>query len=393
MRILKYLWIVFILISFGIAFAQERKELELKWKADPASQSYRVEFSNTSDFQIVLRTVSVNDRTIRFFPESNERYIRVVGIGRKESRGEPSEAILIDSLKPFVKLERKAPPQDKAIILSPTQNEKIVLDNPSSGKNGVKVFFRVNEGEWKEYQGTISGLQEGKNDVEFYSETASGVKETTRLMEVVQDTKRPEIRVEIGKGFKLESVYVTRKDQTLKVEIADAVSGVADSEFYFLQNGRKTQVNPISQNKNDYTFILPDSIEDGSFGIDVKAKDQAGNKTEESFFGILDSNPPICRISPRLSTGELFPIGTEIQIQCEDLISGVRSIQFSQNGGEFRNYAEGLVLDAGKHSFEFRVTDKVGNSSLIKAQYTILNPTLESKVKIKTQTPSSATTK
>ncbi|RHX94111.1 hypothetical protein DLM76_14215 [Leptospira yasudae] len=376
-----------VLLWIGTIGAQDRKEFELRWKADSASQSYRVEFSDTSDFRVIQRTLTTNERQIRFFPEGNERYIRVVGIGRKESRGEPSDAISIDSLRPFVKLERKAPAQDnKAIILSPTQNEKIVLDNPSAGRNGVKVFFRVNEGEWKEYQGTISGLQEGKNDVEFYSETASGVKELTKLMEVVQDTKKPEVKVEIGKGWKLESVYVTRRDQLLQVEIIDAVSGVADAEFYFFQNGKKFPVNPISQEKNFYRFQIPNSIEDGSFGIDVKAKDFAGNSTEENFYGILDSNPPICRVSPHIGAGELFPIGTEIQIQCEDLISGMRSIQFSVNGSEYRNYAEGLVLEAGKHNFDFRVSDKVGNVANVKAQYTILSPTLESKIKIKQQT-------
>ncbi|MCG6193512.1 hypothetical protein LFX25_09695 [Leptospira sp. FAT2] len=378
---------VLVLLWIGTVGAQDRKELELRWKADSAAQSYRIEFSDTSDFRVIQRTLTTNERQIRFFPEGNERYIRVLGIGRKESRGEPSDAISIDSLRPFVKLERKTPPQNnKAIILSPTQNEKIVLDNPSAGRNGVKVFFRVNEGEWKEYQGTIFGLQEGKNDVEFYSETASGVKELTKLMEVVQDTKKPEVKVEIGKGWKLESVYVTRRDQLLQVEIVDAVSGVADAEFYFFQNGKKFPVNPISQEKNFYRFQIPNSIEDGSFGIDVKARDLAGNSTEENFYGILDSNPPICRVSPPIGAGELFPIGTEIQIQCEDLISGMRSIQFSVNGSEYRNYAEGLALEAGKHNFDFRVSDKVGNVANVKAQYTILSPTLESKVKIKPQT-------
>ncbi|WP_165783903.1 hypothetical protein, partial [Leptospira ellisii] len=87
-------------------------------------------------------------RQVRFSPEKNERYIRIIGIGKQNSRGEPSEPISLDSLKPFVRVERKPTPNDKAIILSPAKNERIVLDNPSGGQNGIRVFFRVNEGEW-----------------------------------------------------------------------------------------------------------------------------------------------------------------------------------------------------------------------------------------------------
>ncbi|AOP34187.1 hypothetical protein A0128_10215 [Leptospira tipperaryensis] len=382
MNVVKILWIGILFLFIESAFAQEKKELELSWKTDPSSESYNVEFSDSSDFKIILRSLNVKEKKVQFFPEANERYVRVVGIGRMQSKGEPSDSILIDSLRPFVRMERKAPPMTKAIILSPTQNEKLVLDNPSAGKNGVKVFFRVNEGEWKEYQGTISGLQEGKNDVEFFSETASGVKEMTRLMEVVQDTRRPEIRAEIGKGVRLESVPITRKDQSLQVEVVDLVSGVAETEFFFLQNGKKIPVNPSSQEKNLYRFQIPQSLEDGSFGIQIQAKDFAGNKTEETIFGILDASPPICQLSPQAAYGNLLPIQSEIQIQCEDLISGMRSIQFQQNGNKFQNYAEGLVLGPGKHNFEFRVMDKVGNLLNIKTEYTVLNPTLKSNVKI-----------
>ncbi|MBM9502231.1 hypothetical protein JWG44_18405 [Leptospira sp. 201903071] len=382
MSFVRIFWIVLLFLHIGNVNAQDKKEFELSWKSDPAAQSYDVEFSDSSDFKIILRTLNVKEKRILFYQEANERYVRVIGIGRMSSKGEPSDSILIDSLRPFVRLERKTPPNTNAILLSPTQNEKLVLDNPSVGRNGVRVFFRVNEGEWKEYQGSISGLQEGKNDVEFYSETASGVKERTRLMEVVQDTRKPQIRAEIGKGFRLESIPVTRKDQSLQVEVVDLVSGVAETEFFFLQNGRKIPVNPNSQERNTYKFQIPESLEDGSFGIQIRAKDFAGNQAEETIFGILDSSPPICRVSPQPISGNLLPVQSEIQIQCEDLISGTRSIQFQQNGNEFRNYAEGLVLNPGKHSFEFKVTDKVGNSLNIKTEYTVLTPTLKSNVKI-----------
>lgn len=380
MNPVKSLWVGILLLITGILFAQDQKEFELSWKADPSSESYNVEFSDSSDFKIILRSLNVKERRIRFFPEANERYVRVVGMGRMQSKGEPSDSISIDSLRPFVPAEKKVPPMTKAIILSPTQNEKLVLDNPSAGRNGIKVFFRVNEGEWKEYQGAISGLQEGKNDVEFYSETASGVKEMTRLMEVVQDTRKPEIRTEIGKGFRLESIPVTRKDQSLQVEVMDLVSGVSETEFFFLQNGKKIPVNPNSQEKNFYRFQIPQGLEDGSFGIQIRAKDFAGNQAEETIFGILDSSPPICRMNPQPTLGNLLPVQSEIQIQCEDLISGMRSIVFQQNGNEFRNYAEGLFLGPGKHNFEFRATDKVGNSLILKTEYTVLNPTLRSNV-------------
>lgn len=380
MNLVKIFWVGILILITGILFAQDQKEFELSWKADPSSESYNVEFSDSSDFKIVLRSISVKDRRVRFFPEANERYVRVVGLGRMQSKGEPSDSISIDSLRPFVRAEKKAPPITQAIILSPTQNEKLVLDNPSTGRNGVKVFFRINEGEWREYQGVISGLQEGKNDVEFYSETASGAKETTRLMEVVQDTRKPEIRADIGKGFRLESIPVTRKDESLQIEVMDLVSGVAETEFFFLQNGKKIPVNPNVQEKNLYRFQSPQSLEDGSFGIQVRAKDFAGNQAEETIFGIIDASPPVCRMNPQPNFGNLLPVQSEIQIQCEDLISGMRSIVFQQNGNEFRNYAEGLFLGPGKHNFEFRATDKVGNSLILKTEYTVLNPTLKSNV-------------
>lgn len=365
----------------GLSFAQEQKELQLKWKADSASESYRIELSDSSDFKEVLRSFTVGERQVRFSPEKNERYIRIIGIGKQNSRGEPSEPISLDSLKPFVRVERKPTPNDKAIILSPAKNERIVLDNPSGGQNGIRVFFRVNEGEWREYQGSIYGLQEGKNNVEFYSETASGVKETTRLMEVVQDTMRPEIRARIGKGIRLESIPITRRDQFLILEISDLVSGVFDAEFYFLQNGKKVPVRPASQEKNEYRFTIPDFLEDGSFAIHAWAKDQAGNSGEDTFFGILDSSPPFCRITPQ--PNRLLPLNSEVQIQCEDLISGMKSIDLRQNGGEFRAYAEGMILEPGKHRLEFRITDQAGNSSVLSSEFNVLNPSMESKIRVR----------
>lgn len=258
-----------------------------------------------------------------------------------------------------------------------------MLDNPSVGQNGIRVFFRVNEGEWREYRDTIYGLQEGKNKVEFYSETASGVKETVRFMEVVQDTMRPQIRARIGKGIRLESVPITRKDQFLILEISDPVSGVLETEFYFLQNGKKIPIQPSFREKDEYQFSIPDFLEDGSFAIQVWAKDQAGNFGEETFFGILDSSAPLCRITPRPEKERLLPLHSEVQIQCEDSISGIKSIDVRRNGEEFRPYAEGLILEPGNHRLEFRVTDVVGNVSSFSAEFNVLLPTLESKIRVR----------
>ncbi|WP_279306101.1 hypothetical protein [Leptospira ellisii] len=40
-------------------------------------------------------------------------------------------------------------------------------------------------------------------------------------------------------------------------------------------------------------------------------------------------------------------------------------------------------MEPGKHRLEFRITDQAGNSSVLSSEFNVLNPSMESKIRVR----------
>ena len=95
-----------------------------------------------------------------------------------------------------------------------TAEIEISTDNPD-----VTIKYQVNDGEWKEYEGPITGLENGdKVDIKLTNGDEEGEEKTIEI----KDTKAPEVEVSIEEK--------SASEITVKVEATDEESGIGGNE-------------------------------------------------------------------------------------------------------------------------------------------------------------------
>lgn len=111
----------------------------------------------------------------------------------------------------------------------------------------------------------------------------------------------------------------------------------------------------------------------GEHTVKYRATDKAGNVSEEKSAAFSVVEPPTDDTTPPEVTakaeGEQTPDGeyitmATVALTATDDSSGVATVEYAVNGGEFTPYTEPFMVHAvGEHTVAYRATDNAGNSS------------------------------
>ncbi|MBD8063309.1 OmpL47-type beta-barrel domain-containing protein [Oceanitalea stevensii] len=193
------------------------------------------------------------------------------------------------------------------------------------------------------------------------------------------DTTAPTVTADVTGEQDDDGAYVGSATVTLGATDEDGGSGV-DTVEYSLDGGAYAA----------YSAPLQVS-EPGAHTVDYRASDVAGNTAEGSVsFTVVepDVEPEPDTTAPTVTaevTGEQDDDGAyvgsatvTVAATDEEGGSGVDTIEYSLDGGEYAAYTEALTVSApGEHTVDYRATDVAGNTAEGSVTFTVVEPDVE----------------
>ncbi|WP_339147997.1 MULTISPECIES: S8 family serine peptidase [unclassified Sutcliffiella] len=163
---------------------------------------------------------------------------------------------------------------------------KVNLHATDADSEIVSTQYRVNDGEWKSYNGPFTLQEEGENKVEYRSEDAAGNVEGTKTVVVKIDKTAPKLSVKVDKeklfppNNKLETIKAT-------LDYSDAHSGIASVTLKSItinEQAPEADIQGASFGTEDTEFQVRASRNGNGKGrvytITYLATDNAGNTVE-----------------------------------------------------------------------------------------------------------------
>jgi hypothetical protein len=163
---------------------------------------------------------------------------------------------------------------------------KVNLHATDADSEIVSTQYRVNDGEWKSYNGPFTLQEEGENKVEYRSEDAAGNVEGTKTVVVKIDKTAPKLSVKVDKeklfppNNKLETIKAT-------LDYSDAHSGIASVTLESItinEQAPEADIQGASFGTEDTEFQVRASRNGNGKGrvytITYLATDNAGNTVE-----------------------------------------------------------------------------------------------------------------
>ena len=234
--------------------------------------------------------------------------------------------------------------------------------DPLSGVASIE--YTLDSGNWTP-AGSLT-LNEGDHTVQARSTDKAGNVSPVTTRNIKVDTTPPSLASSISGTSGNGGWYVS--DLTVTSNATDAISGIALVENRV--DGGDWSVGSSATLSSD-----------GLHSIDFRATDFAGLQSTTSASVKVDKAAPSIALTPSGTLGGSgwYTNFTSVAISALDPLSGVASIEYSLDGG---NWVSGssLALGDGIHTVQARAADKAGN----------LSPATTTNIKIDTTTPSLA---
>ncbi len=277
------------------------------------------------------------------------------------TNAEPFKAItvIVDNTPPVTSFtagdHKYADADGKLYVTSASTFTLAATDNLS----GVATTeYRIDNGAWTAYTPfTIAG--EGTHTIDYYSKDNLSNTETLKFLTVIVDNTVPisAIAVDSPQHRSEGKLYISG-ETGITITATDAASGVANIE-YSVDGG---QWNLYS------AFTLSSYIED-SHSIRYRSIDNVSNiEDSRELVVILDKTPPSTTISASdpLIDGVINTVSpsTFFTLSAADTLSGVRSIAYRVNNGEWQGYTGSFSLadrGAGQYTIAYKAMDNVLN--------------------------------
>lgn len=257
-----------------------------------------------------------------------------------------------------------APPVDSIIyndgkVDYATSSAKFSIASKDTISEVKSILFKVDKGDFIEYQKSLSIPEEGPHTIYYYSIDNVGNQSTTIAYPVVIDNTPPD--VSLSPDFKLYSannkLYAPLAAK-FSIVASDALSGVKSIEYTLGASKYQPYKTPITIGKA------------GDETIKFKATDFVGNTAVEktlSFF--VDNVKPMVKIIPsgsfyQKNNRNYAPKSFQYTIEASDTESGIARILVSLDGGEFVVYESPISFETeGDHTIVAKAIDNVGNTS------------------------------
>ncbi len=289
------------------------------------------------------------------------KYYAVDNVGNAETPNTVN--IFIDISAPETNLEISGDRHENII----SGRSKLMLKADDRGIGIDKIFFKLDENDWKNYQSPLAAalMEQGEHTLMYYSIDLKGNREKEKSFSFYVD-KTPPVMVQelIGKSFIAGGrEYASGRNQ-IKITTFDNKAGVRD--VYYSVNNR-----PFV--KYEGPFYLSDI--QGSLYLKAYATDNVGNRTESFEKAESVTIPYIDLAGPSLAysfNGPVFKMRdtifvcerTTVSLKGSDNESGLNRIEYSIDDAKPELYTSPFSFKSqGKHIVKIAGFDNVDNLS------------------------------
>jgi plastocyanin len=242
----------------------------------------------------------------------------------------------------------------------------VSLSATDEGGSGVDTIeYQLDDTGWQEYSEPVQVTEVGDHMVQYRATDGAGNTSDvgSEAFAVVeddgQDTTPPEVEVMLHGETNADGAYLGSAEVMLQA--TDDESGVDSIEYRLDDGGWQAYAEPFTVD------------EIGDHVVDARATDAAGNVSDvvEKPFTVVqapgdDTTPP--EVSATVlgeQDADWNYIGSAaVEISASDDGSGVETVEYRLDGGEWQAYEEPVTVDtAGDHTADYRATDAAGNVS------------------------------
>ncbi|MEU6645609.1 chitobiase/beta-hexosaminidase C-terminal domain-containing protein [Saccharomonospora sp. NPDC046836] len=239
----------------------------------------------------------------------------------------------------------------------------IAAEDAESGVSTVE--YQLNDGAFQPYAEPVAVTEPGDHTVRFRAtDNAGNISEVGSVTFTVvepapDDTTPPEVSAEVTGTQDEQGNYFG--SATVTVRATDTQSGVAGIEYEVDDRGFVPYTAPVRVS------------EIGDHSVQFRATDNAGNTSQVGFvtFSVVepppgDTTPPhvMAEVAGEQDEQGNYLGSATVTLTAHDAESGVDSVEYSLDGGEFTAYSEPFAVTmVGEHTVRHRATDHAGNTS------------------------------
>lgn len=214
-----------------------------------------------------------------------------------------------------------------------------------SGLLGIR--YRLDGGPWTEFQGEVAVVAEGEHALEYYAIDRAGlISEVQNLIFGIDRTK-PQLQV-LMTGNHSQGWFT--EEARIELNASDNASGL--ESLTYAVNGS----SPIQ-------YDGPFSLGDGTYQLSFQAWDLAGNVVNQAMQVKVDLLAPQTSMAVDGEAGQLgwFLSEVNVTLTASDSASGVASVHYRLDQGDWSTNTSFPVLTAGNHTIEYYSVDRAGN--------------------------------
>src|SRR2546426_2505493 len=220
--------------------------------------------------------------------------------------------------------------------------------NASDLTSGVaRISYRIDGGPWQTYSVPFV-LSDGVHDVEYNATDNAGLTETTKSLTVKVDTVAPVTTASLSGTSGSLGWFVSAV--TVSLNATDATSGVANITYRVDGGMWMAYAGP---------FVLGE----GRYAVDFYATDLAGVvEAMVSRTVLVDTTPPATTSNLSGTSGHSpwYVSSVTVYLNATDATSGVASLVYRVDGGNWTTYTSPFTLADGVHLLEYYATDVAG---------------------------------
>jgi len=251
------------------------------------------------------------------------------------------QTIFVDTGNPGISLSVPVPNGQNGWFISPVTISATSSDTVS-GVASTQV--KIDSGAWQ--AGPLTVTTQGGHTAQALATDRAGNSATSSAASFKLDSVAPDLAVSAPAADGQNGWYVTAP--SISVSGSDATSGLAAAEL---------QVGSGSWQAGGATLSI-----DGSYTINYRAQDNAGNLKTASGTYLVDQTDPQLTINLTGTAGQngWFRSTVSANPAASDATSGLAAVDARLDGGAWRTTFP-LSLTEGVHTLEARASDKAGN--------------------------------
>jgi hypothetical protein len=302
-------------------------------------------------------------------PEGNYE-LRIVATDKAGNASSDLYTFSIDKTKPLSSMTIGLPRFDGSGSIFVSASTLFTLAGNDEGVvvSGInRLEYRLGNSEWSTYQSpfALAGIGDGAIAVDYRAVDLAGNIEGYHTQTVQADNTPPAVEITVSDPKYQTTVNLfIGADTEITVSAADSGNGVKIIE-YSIDGG---MFAPFTQP------VTMAEYAEGLHTICYRSSDNIGNIGEtKSLAVVLDKTPPQTTISATGSFAEgtvnIVSPKTLFTLDATDVLSGVKEILYSIDGGAWMTYATSFSISgmtAGEHTISFKAADNVLNEETAK---------------------------